>query len=75
VPDPANPLSVPPVTVMSAAVKSVAASERVKVMVSVSPSASVPSPARVTVIVGAVVSNVNVIENVAVPAELVAVMV
>ena len=51
-----NEESVPPDTVMSPTAKSVAASDRVKVMVSVWPDLSVPEPVRVRDTVGAVVS-------------------
>ena len=46
----------PPLTVMSAEVKVLDASESVKVMVSVWPDFSEPDPARVMVTVGAAVS-------------------
>ena len=49
-------LNSPPVTVMSWMAKSLLASLRVKVMVSVLPVAKVPVPTRVTMTVGGVVS-------------------
>ena len=51
-----NEESVPPETVMSPTAKSVAASDSVKVMVSVWPDLSVPEPVRVSDTVGARVS-------------------
>ena len=51
-----NDDSVPPDTVMSSAAKSDAASDSVKVMVSVWPDLSVPEPDRVSDTVGASVS-------------------
>ena len=56
VPMGAKPLSVPPVTLMSPMAKSLLASLRVKVMVSVLPVANAPVPARETMTVGGVLS-------------------
>ena len=48
--------AVPPVTVMSARVKSVVASDIVKVMAAVDPAIKFPEPVRVMVTVGLLVS-------------------